>query len=394
MATNCIGVDAQTGAAVAIEFDRVIRAAEPLIFPPPDLPLLAPGFIDLQVNGFGGVDYNDPAASHEAIAESLRALFRTGVTRFLATIITGSPEGMAGAMRNLAQARASVPGGEALEGFHVEGPFICPDDGPRGAHPARWVRPPDTDEFHRWQEASGGLVRLVTISPEWPGAPAFAEAVVREGVVVSIGHTKANSEQIDAVVRAGATKSTHLGNGGHPMVPRHPNYIWDQLADDRLAAGFIVDGIHLPAAFVKVALRAKGIERSLLVTDAVAPAGCAPGPYRIGEVEVFLQPDGSVRLRDGVRLAGSALKMDRGVENLMRLGGISLPEALTMATRNPARVARIDGRRRGLAPGERADIVQFRYDRETQSIEIERTWLSGELVFSNDGGADPSRAAF
>ena len=379
---NCSGIDAQTGAAVEIEFDRVIRATEPLISPPRDLPLLAPGFIDLQVNGFAGVDYNSPGSSHEAIGESLRAMFATGVTRCLPTIITSSPDNTTGALRNLARARQALPEGPAMEGFHVEGPHISPDEGPRGAHPARWVRPPDLEEFRRWQDAAEGRVRLVTLAPEWPGAAGYIEALVRQGVVASIGHTNATGRQIDDAVRAGATMSTHLGNGGHLMIPRHPNYVWEQLADDRLAAGFIVDGIHLPASFLKVALRAKGVERSILVTDAVMPAGCEPGLYRIGEVEVELHAGGSVRQRGGGRLAGSALLMHRGVENLMKLAGISLQEALTMATRNPARVGRIANRQRGLAAGERADIVAFRFDRETKRIEIERTWLSGELVYS------------
>lgn len=381
---NCSGIDAQTGAAVEVEFDRVIRATEPLICPPRDLPLLAPGFIDLQVNGFAGVDYNSPGSSHQAIGESLRAMFATGVTRCLPTIITSSPDNIAGALRNLARARQALPEGPAMEGFHVEGPHISPDDGPRGAHPARWVRPPDIEEFHRWQDAAQGHVRMVTVAPEWPAAAGYIETLVREGVVAAIGHTNATGPQIDDAVRAGATMSTHLGNGGHLMIPRHPNYVWEQLADDRLAAGFIVDGIHLPACFLKVALRAKGVERSILVTDAVMPAGCEPGLFRIGEVEVELHADGSVRKRGGDRLAGSALLMHRGVENLIKLAGISLQEALTMATRNPARVGRIANRQSGLAAGERADIVAFRFDRETKRIQIERTWFSGELVYSKD----------
>ncbi len=379
---NCRGIDAQTGAAVEVEFDQVIRSVEHLISTPPDLPFLAPGFIDLQVNGFAGVDYNDPATSHEAIARSLRAMFSTGVTRFLPTVITGSPEQMTGSLRNLAGARESLPEGAAMEGFHVEGPHISPEEGPRGAHPERWVRPPGLDEFHRFQEAANGLVRMVTLSPEWPEAPTYIEALRREGVVVAIGHTKATAGQIDHAVRAGATMSTHLGNGAHAVLPRHSNYILDQLADDRLAAGFIVDGIHLSAPFLKVALRTKGIERSILVTDAVAPAGCPPGLYRIGELEVEMRGDGSVRLRGGTRLAGSALLMNQGIANLMTLAGLSLQEALTVATRNPARVGRIANRQRGLATGERADLVAFRFDAKQKRIAIEQVWLSGETVYS------------
>ena len=151
---------------------------------------------------------------------------------------------MIGAIRNLTRAR-NLAEGAAIAGLHIEGPHISPEDGPRGAHPQHCVRPPDVDEFHRWQEASNGSVKLVTVSPEWPESPGYIEAVVREGVVVAIGHTKATTDQIRDAVNAGATLSTHLGNGAHSMLPRHPNYLWDQLAEDRLAASFIADGIHL-----------------------------------------------------------------------------------------------------------------------------------------------------
>ena len=376
------GVDVSTSSAVTLSFERLIQSVDPLIGPSPDLPLLAPGFIDLQVNGFAGVDYNSPATPQEEIARSVGVLFSTGVTRFFPTVITGEPGQMLGALGNLARARASLKEGAAMEGFHVEGPHISPEDGPRGAHPRQWVRPPDLEEFKRWQEAAEGAVRLVTLAPEWPGAPRYIEALVDQGVVVSIGHTQASSAQIQEAVRAGATMSTHLGNGAHAVLPRHPNYIWDQLAEDRLAAGFIADGIHLPASFLKAAIRAKGVERSILVTDAVMPAGCPPGRFTIGGVAIELHPDNRVTLAGLDRLAGSALRMDRGIENLQKLAGLSLIEALAMATRNPARLGRIGSRQRGLSPGERADIVEFRHDRETGTIEILRTFFDGELVYS------------
>jgi N-acetylglucosamine-6-phosphate deacetylase len=165
------------------------------------------------------------------------------------------------------------------------------------------------------------------------------------------------------------------------MLPRHPNYIWDQMAEDRLAASFIVDGIHLARSFLKVALRAKGLERSLLVTDAVMPAGCAPGAYKLGEVDVELHADGSVRLRGGSRLAGSALKMDRAIQNVMQLAGVSLREAVAMATRNPARVGRIASRQRGLNAGERGDLVRFRYDDARKEIQVLETYFGGRQVY-------------
>ncbi len=384
MSEKCLGRDAAGGAIVEVGFDTTIVSVDHPLAPPEDVSYLAPGWIDIQINGFAGVDFNDPRISHAEIERALRALFATGVTRFYPTIVTNSPEVMKGAVVNLAAARASLPEGGAIEGFHMEGPHITPEDGARGAHPKRWVRPPDVEEYKRWQEAAGGLVKIVTLSPEWPEAPAYIEALVRDGVVVAIGHTRANSEQIQAAVDAGATLATHLGNGSHQMLPRHPNYIWDQMAEDRLAASFIVDGIHLPPAFLKVAFRAKGIERSVLVTDAVQPAGCAPGIYMLGEMEVELLPTGKVQLTDPGRqgLAGSALLMHVGVSNLMTLGGLSLMEAVTMATRNPARVGRIAGRQRGLAVGDRADLVLFRVDEATKALTIEKTYLSGKLVYS------------
>jgi N-acetylglucosamine-6-phosphate deacetylase len=379
---KCIGKDAVTGACVEVTGDKVIQSVEELIAPPEHAPMLAPGFVDIQINGFGGVDYNDPAAPIEAIGRSLEKIFSTGATRVFPTVITGGPDDMAGALRNLAKARATLPHGRALEAFHVEGPYICPDDGPRGAHPKRWVRPPDFDEYRRWQEAAEGLVRLITLSPEWPQAPAFVERVVRDGVVVSIGHTAATGAQIRAVVDAGATLSTHLGNGAHRELTRHPNYIWDQLAEDRLSASFICDGIHLGDNFMKAAMRAKGLERCVLVTDAVMPAMCEPGPYMLGEVEVELKPDQSVVLRGGNRLAGSSLRMDRGINVLMQHVGLSLAESVTLSTRNPARVGRVAGRLRGLQPGERNDLVEFDFDSTARAIRVRRTWLDGEQVYS------------
>jgi N-acetylglucosamine-6-phosphate deacetylase len=375
------GVDVSSGASVEVSFDRAITVVDHLIRPPDNSAFLAPGWIDLQVNGFAGVDYNSAASSHAEIALSIRAMFACGVTRFFPTVITGSPDNMSAALRNLANAKESIAEGPAMEAFHLEGPYISPEDGPRGAHPARWVRPPDLEEFRRFQGDARGNIRLVTLSPEWPQAPRFIEAIVQQGVVASIGHTRASSEQISDAVSAGATLSTHLGNGADAVLPRHPNYLWEQLAEDRLAASFIVDGFHLPSSFLNVALRAKGLERSLLVTDAVAPAGCSPGPYRLGEVDVELRPDGSVRLTGGTRLAGSALMMHHAIANVMKTAGLSLRDAISLATRNPARVGRIANRQRGINPGDRADLVLFRLDDTTGQLTILETYLSGQRVF-------------
>ena len=375
---QCSGTDALTGLPIQLAFHDAVQSVAPLA-EPSDL-YLSPGFIDLQVNGFAGVDYNNPRTPHQEIARSLRAQFATGVTRLYPTVITGAPGDMLACLRNLAAARESLPDGPAIAGFHVEGPHISPEDGPRGAHPRPWVRPPDLDEFFRWQDAARGRVRIVTLSPEWPDAIPYIERITAEGVVASIGHTQAAADQIAAAVSAGATLSTHLGNGAHPLLRRHPNYLWDQLAEDRLMAGFIVDGIHLGAAFLKSAIRAKTVDRSVLVTDAATPAGAAPGRYLLADQPVDLTTDGRVVLAGTDRLAGSALHMHRGVENLMRLAGLPLSDAIRMATINPARAGKVSERAQALLPGAPTDIVQFRLT-PSQSIEIAATWLAGRRVF-------------
>ncbi len=373
---NCFGIGALSGAPIEIEFDSVIRAVRPAR-ESSDV-YLAPGFIDIQVNGFAGVDFNDPRAPHDEIARAIRAQFTNGVSRLYPTVITGAPEDMEAALRNLSQAKDSIAEGAAIDGFHVEGPHIGIEDGPRGAHPKRWVRRPDFDEFRRWQEATGGRIRIVTLSPEWPEAPRYIERVVAEGVVASIGHTAATAAQIAEATAAGASLSTHLGNGAHAVMRRHPNYIWDQLAEDRLMADFIVDGIHIGAAFLKTALRTKGIEHSVLVTDASAPAGAAPGRYHLGEQAVDLTEDNRVVLAGTEKLAGSALSMDRAVENVIRMTGIPLAAAIRMATVNAAAAGKVPGRALGLEPGERADFVQFEWD--GARLRVVATWVGGERV--------------
>jgi N-acetylglucosamine-6-phosphate deacetylase len=369
-----------------IDFDAAILAVDDVLNPTPVDEFVAPGFIDLQVNGFAGVDYNDPLSSHAAIARSIQIMFTTGVTRFLATIVTGSEERIAGAIKNLTAAknefaRSGMPEGEALAGLHIEGPHLSPENGPRGAHPLEHIRPPSIAEFNRWQEVADGNIRLVTISPEWDETPAYIAEIVRQGVVASVGHTKATSDQIKAAVDAGATMSTHLGNAAHASLHKTQNYIFDQLAEERLTASFIVDGIHIPRAFLHSAVRAKGLERSVLVTDAVMPAMCQPGPYNLGQIEVELRADGSVVLRGGDRLAGSALRMDHAIGNAVNLGAVSLSQALAMATTNAARVGRIAGRRRGLVPGEKADLVRFSWDPANYSLDVIETIVAGNSVY-------------
>ena len=345
---------------------------------------IAPGLIDIQVNGFAGVDYNSPETPQDEIARSIREMRSTGVTRFCPTVITGSNENICGSLRNLARARRELSEGPSMCGFHVEGPWISPLDGPRGAHPKEHVRAPSVEEFEQFQEAADGNIVLLTLAPEAEGSLAVIEHLAENGVVIAIGHTNANEQQIRDAIRAGATMSTHLGNGSHAEIPRHDNYILHQLAADELWASFIVDGIHLTPSFVKVGIRAKGVDRSILTTDAVPPAGCPPGIYRFGHLEVELTPQMRVELTDSRRLAGSALRMDRALGNLMHFAGLTLPDALKTATSNPARGINLEGRKGFLQPGDLADFILFRFDPETHEVEIQQTIVAespGERVF-------------
>jgi N-acetylglucosamine-6-phosphate deacetylase len=293
--------------------------------------LTAPGLFDLQLNGYAGVDFNDPAVTSEAVSRALDTLQATGVTRCLPTIITSSLEDFA------ACARAVVGHHHpANAGIHMEGPYISPEDGPRGAHPRACTREASVDDFERRQEAADGRIRLVTLAPEVPGTPPLIEHLVDAGIRVAIGHSGADETTITDAVSAGATMSTHLGNGCSDILPRHPNVIWTQLAEDRLVAGLIVDGIHLPPEMVKSMVRAKTLERTILVTDAVTCAGCPPGRYRLGPLEVELSPEGRVWSPTSGTLAGSALLLPDAVANLCRFTGTSIEEALPLASTRPA----------------------------------------------------------
>lgn len=291
----------------------------------------SPGFIDLQVNGFAGVDFNDPQLDAEAIDRALDAMRRSGVTRCLPTLITSSFESFAACAKRI----AGHPH-PAIAGIHMEGPYISREPGPRGAHSSAHVIAASVEDFDRRQDAADGRIRLLTLAPESAGALVLIEHAVNRGVRVAIGHTMASSAEIRDAVSAGATLSTHLGNGCAPVMARHPNVLWDQLAADALLASFIVDGHHLPPATVKSMIRAKTPERAILVTDAVAPAGCPPGRYRIGEIDVELSTDGRVSRPGDPLLAGAALTMPQAIANTAKFTGLPIERILPMATTIPA----------------------------------------------------------
>jgi len=290
-----------------------------------------PGLFDLQVNGFAGTDFNAPDLTSDALTDALDRLRATGVTRCLPTLITSSYDDFARNARIVA--RHSHP---AIAGIHMEGPYLSPEDGPRGAHPREHVRAASIDDFNRRQDAADGRIVLVTLAPEVPGALPLVEHLAASGVRVAIGHSAAPPQQIGDAIAAGATMATHLGNGCAQHLPRHPNIIWELLAADTLCASLIADGHHLPPPTVKVMVRAKGPHRTILVTDAVAAAGCRPGRFTIGGVETVLGEDGRVSLPGTPYLAGSSLTLDRAIANVSRFTGLSLDEIVPMASSIPA----------------------------------------------------------
>jgi N-acetylglucosamine-6-phosphate deacetylase len=291
-----------------------------------------PGLFDLQVNGFGGVDFNATGLTDDAVDAALARIRATGVTRCLPTLITSSFDRFAASAGVLARVSR-----DAIAGLHMEGPYISPEDGARGAHPREHVRPASLDDFKRRQEAAGGRIALVTLAPEAAGAIPLIEHLVASGIRVAIGHTAAGPSQIADGISAGATLATHLGNGCAQMLPRHPNVIWELLAADSVTASFIADGHHLPSTTVKAMMRAKGPERTILVTDAIAAAGCAPGTYTIGGVDCELGADGRVSLPGTPYLAGSSLTMDRAIANTVRFTGLPIAAVIPLASTMPAR---------------------------------------------------------
>jgi N-acetylglucosamine-6-phosphate deacetylase len=290
-----------------------------------------PGLFDLQVNGFAGVDFNSRDVTADAVAQALERMRSTGVTRCLPTLITSSFEDFSASARVLVRVSD-----RAIAGLHMEGPYISPLDGARGAHRREHVRPASIEDFERRQDACDGRIRLVTLAPEVPGAIQLIEHLVSSGVRVAIGHTAADPADIAAAIAAGATLATHLGNGCPQMLPRHPNPIWELLAADEVLISLIADGHHLPGSTVKAMVRANGEGRTILVTDAIAAAGCAPGRFAIGGVECELRKDGRVALPGSPYLAGSALTMDKAIANTVRFTGLSMAQAVKMASTIPA----------------------------------------------------------
>ncbi|MGH3378798.1 MAG: N-acetylglucosamine-6-phosphate deacetylase [Actinoallomurus sp.] len=336
---------------------------------------LAPGLVDLQVNGYAGHDVNAPDVDEATVTALVRALHETGVTTVVPTIVSAPEERIVAALSAIAGARAADPlVAHTIPYAHVEGPFLSGEEGPRGAHDPRHIRPADPAELRRW----GGLAGMVTVSPHDDAAIDLIARATREGTLCAVGHTHATPEQITRAVDAGAVLSTHLGNATYASLPRHPNHLWTQLADDRLHAGFIADGHHLPADTFRAMLRAKGIERAHLVSDVTALGGMPPGRYRTpvgGEVE--LSADGRLSRMGTPFLAGASRSLAGGVASAVAMADLTLSTALRLASANPGRFA---GGRGVLRVGAPADLIAFAWRPGEPALDVRTVVVAGQAV--------------
>lgn len=348
-----------------------------------DWPIVAPGLMDPQINGYGGYWFSDHRLTTERVIGGLQPYFQFGVTRLFPTLVTSSRETLLHGFATVRKACEEEPWlNRMVAGCHLEGPYMSGEDGPRGAHPRKHIRPANWEEFCEFQEASGGRIRMVTIAPEVPNALDFIRRATASGVTIAIGHTAATSDQIRAAVEAGARTSTHLGNGAHGMIRRHPNYIWDQLGEPRLHASLITDGYHLPPSVVYSMIRVKTPARTILTCDASGWAGSPPGVYEneFGNVEVLVDGRIVVAGQDQF-LSGSGAGTDICIARAIEYGQVSLKEAIDMASRNPCRLLGCEEAE--LRPGSLADLFVFRYPGPPANLEILTTIASGEVRYGS-----------
>jgi len=348
----------------------------------PDLPYISPGFLDMQVNGYHGVDYSLDNLQEDQISTLVKYLAKSGTTRHVPTFVSMPQERL---IRNIRIVRRAIRHSALLEfcivGLHIEGPFISKEDGPRGAHDPKYLRNPDYNLFEQWQEAAEGTIRYITLAPELDGALEFIRKVVTIGVKVSIGHTGASPERIKEAINAGATLSTHLGNGSYTTIPRLHNYIWEQLATDELTASIICDGYHLPASVVRVFARSKSLERIILVSDVALLGGFPPGLYKWGNLDVQVYDDGHLGLPGTSILAGAAHLLDWDIAKFMEFTGYSLAQTIRLCTINPARFLNLaDAANNFLDKGEIANLSVFYYEANNR-LNIVKTQLGDYVLF-------------
>lgn len=352
-----------TDAAVVVEGGRVVavesRDADVAL---PE-GILAPGLIDLQVNGCFGIDFADADANGWRTAA--RRLAETGVTAFLPTLITAPLDDLVAGLRRA----AAVDGdGARVLGVHVEGPFLAAER--RGAHDADLFRDPTPERLAALLEP--GTLALLTLAPERAGAIEAIERLTAAGVVVSVGHTDATAEIVGAAADAGARMVTHLFNAQRGIHHREPGVAGAGLSDPRLVCGLILDGHHVADAVARIALAAAP-GRIALVTDAIAAAGMPPGIYELGGEPVVVRDGQPPRRPDGT-IAGASLRLDEAVARAVALG-VAPAAAIEAASRVPATVLGRDDIGR-IAPGAHADLVWLGPD-----LRVRATWIGGELAY-------------
>lgn len=370
---------------VALEQDRIsgVDVVEPDgAESPPAGEILLPGLIDLQVNGYAGIDFNAPGFTVDDVRVATERLWSVGVTGFCPTVITGPHEQLVDAMGTIRRAcTADDEVAASVVGTHLEGPWISPVDGARGAHPLEHVRAPDLAELHRLTEA--GDLAILTVAPEAVGASELIAAAVRAGTLVSIGHSAAEPEHVRTAVESGAILSTHLGNGVPGTLPRHPNLVWEQLAEERLVSMLIADGHHLDLSTLVAMSRAKGPGRWLLVSDVTALGGMPVGRYetRVGGL-VELRDDGRLGMVGTGYLAGAARTLLDGVGLLLGAARLPAAEVVSAASGVPARVLGARGTGRGdVVVGGRADLVRALWDPAAGRLEVLETISRGRTVW-------------
>lgn len=296
------------------------------------------GLFDFQVNGFGGVDFQDPELTLDALSKAVGGLRRHGTEGILLTLISDDVDQLERKLKRVEGFRAEDRGvREMIPGYHLEGPYLSPVAGYCGAHRPEVMKAPEIDEFRRLQEAAGGRIRLVTLAPEWAGSAEFIGFLREQGVKVALGHTCAEMKHIDDAIAAGAELATHVGNGVPALLPRHDNVVQRLLSRDELIACLIPDGLHLPPFVLKNYYRAKPAGKVFFTTDCMAAAGAPPGRYRLGHLEVEVGADRVVRMPGGTGFAGSSLTMDVAVRNLVDWLCLPEPEAVRQCSEDPRR---------------------------------------------------------
>ena len=294
-------------------------------------------YFDLQVNGFGGVDFNAVNLTLDFLHAACEKLVSEGVAGILATVITADIADMASRLRAIYSIREKDPlVAQVVQGFHLEGPFISPQNGYRGAHLASAVRPTDLDATNRLLDATGGLTKIVTLAPECDADFKVTRMLVKQGITVSAGHTDASLDQLQGAIDAGLSMFTHVGNGCPMLMNRHDNIIQRALSlSDRLWLTFIADGAHVPWPALGNYLRSAGMDRCIIVSDAIAAAGLGPGRYTLGHWDLLVGQDMVARAPDGSHLVGSAGTMDRSAKHLREQLKLSESDVHRLTCENP-----------------------------------------------------------